>query len=106
MDYRRRNQVLAVAIKRKDKREVQVLTTKHLPTTSQHRTRTETKEKPDAVIDQTANMAGVDTSDQLISYNPFHRKTVKWWKKLAFHLVTLCIVQVHILRTRFAAQSS
>ncbi|GFR62085.1 PiggyBac transposable element-derived protein 4-like Protein [Elysia marginata] len=64
---------------------------------STHTTRTETKAKPDAVIDYTSNMSGVDQSDQLISYNPLHRKTVKWWKKLAFHLITLCVVQSHII---------
>nr|KAG5696698.1 hypothetical protein BaRGS_012067 [Batillaria attramentaria] len=42
-------------------------------------------------------MAGVDKSDQMISYLPLHRKTIKWWKKLSFHLLTLTMIQSHIL---------
>ncbi|KAK3742415.1 hypothetical protein RRG08_019167 [Elysia crispata] len=70
MDFRHHNQVLA--IKWKDKWEVQMLTTKHLPTVTQYTTRTESKMKPHAVFGYTANMGGVDISDQLISYNPMH----------------------------------
>ncbi|GFR80383.1 PiggyBac transposable element-derived protein 4 [Elysia marginata] len=61
MDYLRLNQV--TVIRWKDKREVNVLTTKHLPEMAEHRTRTGVKQKPTAVIDYTANMCGVDLSD-------------------------------------------
>ncbi|KAL8583176.1 hypothetical protein ACOMHN_046560 [Nucella lapillus] len=43
------------------------------------------------------HMAGVDKSDQLMSYTPFHRKTMKWLKKMFFHLFTLSIIQSSIL---------
>ncbi|GFN80196.1 PiggyBac transposable element-derived protein 4 [Plakobranchus ocellatus] len=75
MDYRRPNQVLA--IKWKDKREGQILRTKHLPNMREDATRTERKSKPDAVGDYTTHMPGIDFSDQIVSYNPFHHKTVE-----------------------------
>ena len=49
-------------------------------------------------------MAGVDLSDQLLSYLLSHSKTVKWWKKLAFHLLTLTFIQAHILHNKFKKQ--
>ncbi|XP_005096959.1 piggyBac transposable element-derived protein 4-like [Aplysia californica] len=61
------------------------------------RTRTADTIKPAAVRDYTQNMGGVDHSVQMISYHPLHRKTVKYWEKLAFHLMTLVMVQSHIL---------
>ena len=48
-------------------------------------------------------MSGVDLSDQLVSYLPLHRKTVKWWKKLALHLITLAMIQAHILHNKYRA---
>lgn len=61
------------------------------------KTRTGDKTKPTAIIEYNKYMGGVDHSDQMIAYNPFHRKTVKWWKKLAFHLLSLTMVQSHCL---------
>ncbi|KAL8587389.1 hypothetical protein ACOMHN_062123 [Nucella lapillus] len=55
--------------------------------------RSNQKLKPEAVQDYIDHMAGVDKSDQLMSYTPFHRKTMKWWKKMFFHLFTLSIIQ-------------
>jgi hypothetical protein len=45
-------------------------------------------------------VTGVDRSDQMLSYYTFARKTVKWWKKLFFHLFTLAAVNAHILRNK------
>ena len=74
-----------------------MLTTKHLPEMQQKRSQTEQKMKPACVVDYIGNMAGVDKSDQMISYLPLHRKTVKWWKKLFLHLLTLVMIQAHRL---------
>ncbi|KAK3797991.1 hypothetical protein RRG08_008462 [Elysia crispata] len=49
-----------------------MLTTKHLATTSDSTTRTETKSKPVTVIDYTVNTSGVDLNDQVLSNNLFH----------------------------------
>jgi hypothetical protein len=42
--------------------------------------------KPATVVDYNRHKAGVDKLDQMASYYPFDRKTVKWWKKLFFQL--------------------
>ncbi|PVD24039.1 hypothetical protein C0Q70_14508 [Pomacea canaliculata] len=65
-----------------DKKDVNVLTTLHKPQVVNAKTRTSVKKKPTAIVDYNNYMGGVDHSDQMIAYNPFHRKTVKWWKKL------------------------
>ena len=70
-----------------------MLPTKHLPKMTTVRSRTEENRKPVCVMDYTANMAGVDKFDQMIS----HHKTVKWWKKLVLHLLTLVMIQAHTL---------
>ena len=95
VDYRRNNQVLALHWK--DKRQVTLLTTKHLPTMREVVSRAETNMKPDVVIDYTKFMKGVNHSDQMVSYIPLLRKTLKWWKKLTFHHLTLVMVQAHWL---------
>ena len=97
--YRRRQNVMA--IKWQDKREVNVLTTQHLSETVEVTTRTGAKAKPVAVHDYTQNMSGIDHSDQLISYMPFHRRCIKWWKKLFMHLFTLTLVNSHILHNKY-----
>ncbi|UYV62249.1 PGBD5 [Cordylochernes scorpioides] len=53
--------------------------------------------KPAIVVDYNKNKAGVDISDQFMAYYPFHRRTLKWWKKLFFHIFGLTIVNSHIV---------
>jgi hypothetical protein len=55
------------------------------------------KKKPSAVVDYNKYEIGVDKSDQMLSYYSFERKSVKWWKKLFFHLFDLACVNAHIL---------
>ncbi|GFR89026.1 PiggyBac transposable element-derived protein 4 [Elysia marginata] len=78
-----------------------MLTTKHLSEMQEHHSRTEVKQKPTAVIVFTANMCRIDLSDQLIAYNLMHRKTIKWWKKLAFHMLSITLLQAQILHNKF-----
>jgi hypothetical protein len=58
-----------------------------------------TLESTFSVVD-TGVVTGVDRSDQMLSYYTFARKTVKWWKKLFFHLFDLAAVNAHILHNR------
>jgi hypothetical protein len=51
-------------------------------------------------LDYNKYKTGVDRSDQMLSYYSFERKTIKWWKKLFFHLFDLAIVNAHILHTK------
>jgi hypothetical protein len=45
-------------------------------------------------------VTGVDRSDHMLSYYTFARKTVKWWKKLCFHLFNLAVLNAHILHDK------
>jgi maltodextrin utilization protein YvdJ len=55
------------------------------------------KTRPSAVLDYNKYKIGVDKSDQMLLYYSFQRKSVKWWKKLFFHLFSLALVNAHIL---------
>ena len=94
-----------MALKWRDKRDVLVLSTKHTPamqvvSVRASGGRTE-KFKPVAIEDYNKNMAGVDKSDQLLQYYSFRRKTVKWWKKVFFHLYNLAFVNSQKLYNLF-----
>jgi hypothetical protein len=54
-------------------------------------------QKPDCVLAYNANMGGVDRSDQMVSYSSFDRRTLKWWKKVFFHVLGLAVLNAYIL---------
>ena len=97
--YRRKGPI--VALKWKDKREVQLLTSCLDPRLTQTvTTRTGETVKPTIVADYSNNMAGVDQSDQFLAYVPLNRRSLKWWRKLFLHLMTLSITQGAILHRK------
>ena len=53
--------------------------------------------KPEPVQDYTMKMRGCDISDQLMTSYSMLRRSVKWWRKLFFHLFALCINNAYIL---------
>ena len=53
--------------------------------------------KPIEIRDYNLNMRGVDRADQLISYYSIPRKTIKWYKKIAFYLLDVCTLNANIL---------
>lgn len=85
-----------LAIKWRSTRDVYCLSTKHQATASDVSIRArggrEEVTKPDVIIDYNMNKTGVDRVDQLSSYYPFCRKTLKWWKKLFFHMFLIAVV--------------
>ncbi|UYV70807.1 TMTC3, partial [Cordylochernes scorpioides] len=89
-----------LAIKWKDVRDVFMLSTVHEGKMMPVKPKTPTREelfKPDAVIDYNKGKVGVDRSDQMMAYYSFSRKTLKWWKKIFFHLFSLCFVIGNII---------
>jgi hypothetical protein len=48
--------------------------------------------KPLCVIDYNEKMGAVDRSDMMLSSMECVRKTIKWYKKLFFHTVDLCLL--------------
>ena len=57
----------------------------------------EAVEKPVMITDYNQSMRSVDLCDQLLNYYALSRKTRKWWKKLFFRLLELCIINSMIL---------
>ncbi|KAK7095512.1 hypothetical protein V1264_006908 [Littorina saxatilis] len=99
--FRRKGNLLCLRIN--DRKNVSFLSTRHTAATgeappSAHRNQDAPPvTKPVVILDYNANMDGVDNFDQNLGYYSFYRKTVKWWKRMAFHLIHLAKVQAYIL---------
>ncbi|XP_047103633.1 piggyBac transposable element-derived protein 4-like [Schistocerca piceifrons] len=88
--FRRKNDVLA--LRWKDKRDVWMISTRHTSSMLPVATREgNEKLKPVAVLDYNKHKAGVDIFDQRLSYGALDHKTVKWWRKLAFHGIIIAV---------------
>ena len=61
--------------------------------------------RPDVVDKYNQFMKGVDQMDQNLSYYSFNRKTLKWWKRMATHLIHLAKVQAYLLYKQQAAKA-
>ena len=96
-----RRQGPVMVLKWFDKREVVMLSTKHTSAMESVKVKmfrsSCKKQKPIAVIEYNKYMSGVDMIGQMIQYYKFNRKTVKWWKKLFFHLVSLALINAQKL---------
>lgn len=54
-------------------------------------------EKPSVVVGYTKSMGGVDQADQYPFSYCFLRKSLKWWRKLFFWEMEICIINSYIL---------
>lgn len=101
--FRRNGNLLAV--KYHDKRDIHMLSTFHqatMGTTNKIDRQTGLPiTKPKCIVDYVKNMGGVDLSDQIVQYYDILRKTVKWWKKVFFHLFNLLLVNSYILFKKY-----
>lgn len=91
-----------LAIKWKVKREVQMLTILHKNTMkltgeADRSTKEEIKKKTECILDYNENIGSVDKSDMLFSSVESVDKTVKWYKKLFFHMVDLSLLNSHVI---------
>jgi len=86
-----------------DKRNVNMISTLHDASIQVHpggkvnRQTGQPVSKPVAVLDYNKHMGSVDKSDQMVLVNSSTRKTLKWTKKLFFHLVDLSVTNAYIL---------
>ena len=53
--------------------------------------------KPEVVVKYDKNMGGVDHSDQMVSYATFSCRTLKWWKRVIFHVISLATLNAYII---------
>lgn len=77
----------------KDKRDVFALSTFHGNTCD-----AESPHKPELTATYNKFINGVDRADQLLSYYSMNKKTRKWWKKVFWRLIELCITNMHQIR--------
>lgn len=94
--FRRQGNLLALCWK--DKRDVYMLSTRHCASmiTCLDKRGNE-KTKPACIVSYNKNKMGVDLSDQRMSYGAFEHKSIKWWRKLAFHTFLMSLVNACIL---------
>ena len=57
--------------------------------------------KPQIIFEYTKNMSGVDLSDQYMAFHMSMRKSMKWWRKLFFHIMNMILLNAYILNTKF-----
>uniref|UniRef100_A0A1B6HI21 Uncharacterized protein n=2 Tax=Cicadellinae TaxID=33370 RepID=A0A1B6HI21_9HEMI len=53
--------------------------------------------KPLPIVQYNHFMKGVDRSDQMMSYYPCERKTLRWYKKIFVHVIQMMLVNAHYL---------
>ena len=61
--------------------------------------------QPGVIANYNKYMNAVDRSDQILATNNLHRKCVRWWKTLFFHLIDIAIVNSYILFQEHRANS-
>jgi hypothetical protein len=83
-----------VVMKWKDKRDVLAVSTRHtgkIVTLPRLNRRGAQVNKQDLILDYNQHMGGVDRVDQILSYYSPLRKSIKWYRKVVFHIFDLCI---------------
>lgn len=83
----RENNKDIIIMKWKDKRDILLLSIKHSIEMVNVRTKTRLSSKSKIVVDYNARKTSVDFSDQMNAYSSPLRKSMKWYRKLAFELL-------------------
>lgn len=90
-----------LAVKIKDRKVFQMLSTVHSINEVQigrnHHATGRPLTKPEIVHEYNKYMGAVDRCDQMVAYSCFRRRTMKWWKKVFFHLFSLSVLNSYIL---------
>ncbi|KAK2574752.1 hypothetical protein KPH14_013001 [Odynerus spinipes] len=98
-DYRCTDNLLV--LKWRDKKDVWMLSTIHEPKMVETGRRNHItglpKLKPECVVNYNIKMGSVDHVDMVLSTLHSHRKCLKWYKKLFFHLLDLSLYNSYIL---------
>uniref|UniRef100_A0A2H8TRK2 PiggyBac transposable element-derived protein 4 n=2 Tax=Melanaphis sacchari TaxID=742174 RepID=A0A2H8TRK2_9HEMI len=55
------------------------------------------KLKPEPIANYNKFMSGIDRQDQMNSYYPFLRKTVRWYKKIGIHVIQMLLLNSYNL---------
>jgi hypothetical protein len=85
----------------KDKRDVLTITNKHkVEMVRAINKRGQEKIKPNIVVDYNNHMSGIDHSDQMLSYYSCLRKTTRWYKKIACHILEQMLFNAYKLHSK------
>ena len=98
-----------LALKCKDTKEVCMLTTIHderMQNVRNRRNPANPVEKPKCFVDYNKYMGGVDRTDQLLEPFKVAGKCMKWYKKLAMHLLQLSFLNNFLLYKKDGARKS
>ncbi|CAH1999936.1 unnamed protein product [Acanthoscelides obtectus] len=49
-------------------------------------------------------MSGIDLQDQMQSYYPSHRKTIRWYKKVGLHICEMMLHNSYMLYNKYSGQ--
>ena len=100
-DMRLQQRDSMLAVQWQDKREINLLTTIHTGEKKYSGKKDyktdENIMKPDVVLDYNYNMRLVDKADMQIGNIECIRKTKKWYKKVLFHFVDMCVLNAYNL---------
>jgi len=84
-----------------DRKVVTFLSTKYnaqlVDTRRKDRETGEPIKKPLVMTKYNKYMGGVDANDQLLKYSHFSKRTIKWWKKVFFRILNVCMVNAFVL---------
>lgn len=89
--------------KKSQKNQVLLLSTKAQNTTTEverrvrHQTEPEIIKKPDVILQYNKFMGGVDVSDMMIYAYLDERRTIKYWKKVVFNVMSRMVSNLYIL---------
>ena len=92
---------MLLAMKWHDKQDVGMLTTVYtaaiVDTSRKNHATGQPIWKPECVDSYNKNMGAVDKSDMQLSLTECTHKTHKWYRKLFFHLLDLCLYNAYVL---------
>ena len=95
-----------VAIKFLDRKHVALLSTAFncalTDTDKKHWKTNEPVKKLNLVYQYNRYMGCVNCNDQLLKYSAFNRRTLKWWKKVFFHLLNVAMVNAYVLHCEWS----
>ena len=95
-----------LCLKHHDKREVCLLSTIHDANEVLVKNRFGNHVlKPEVIVAYDQHMSGCDLADQLMTSYSFLRCSLKWWRKLFFHLLLLLLNNAYILNKKFGSVS-
>lgn len=91
----------------KDKRDVLCITTRFQPRMVEVRNSYgKVQMKPLEVSKYNENMSGVDRSDQLTSYYSCPRKSIRWYKKVIFHLLDVTVINSFLIHQEIYSKAN